>query len=143
MLIKKIIIAFIFLVPTTQANACIFDPFSNVAAHPDEVKQEHDIAFFGKLESLINDYKKREQTAYFSIVKIYKSDVLSTVKITNKLSSSCSRPFGKVGSVYYVYADKMEKEDGYEIDGYASFVSFTTALEADMNFAIEVEQVVD
>ena len=52
--------------------------------------------------------------------------------IINKLHSSCSRPFSKVETAYYVFANKTNKENEFIIDGYATFVPLKVAIETNM-----------
>jgi len=128
---KKSITTIFLLILSAQAYACIISPLYDVAMNVEKFKKKADLVFFGKLEqtTLINKYI---HASNFTIIKTYKGKASKQVTIINKLHSSCSRPFSKVGTAYYVFANKTNKENEFIIDGYATFVPLNVAIETNM-----------
>ena len=115
-----------------DAQTCPIDPWYRVAKDYERFFEEADVVFLGKLDSYEKS-GKYDQLADFTVVKSFKGvmNFGESVTVKNRHNSSCSRLFHPVNSAFYVFA-KMSEADGLIINGYATFVPMSVALETDM-----------
>ncbi|MEP4548154.1 MAG: hypothetical protein ABJ000_18375 [Saccharospirillum sp.] len=95
----------------------------------EQLFDESDIVFWGRLDSELVNTKDREQLAKFTIIKSYKGEISGQIAIVNELSNSCSRVFEMPMSAYYVYAKNDDEDGNYRISGRATFVPLEYSIE--------------
>ncbi|MAQ99463.1 MAG: hypothetical protein CMI00_02890 [Oceanospirillaceae bacterium] len=124
---RSIIIFLLCFLLSLTSNACIVPPSQRITSEEARFFDKADVVFFGRLDAEHIDDNAIKQTAVFTVIKSYKGNTRGKVTVINRMTSSCSRPFEKPGSAYYIYAQTTDDESSYLIDGFASFVSLEDA----------------
>ncbi len=125
----------ILLASYTHASGCIIDPYQATIMRSDQLKEQSDVIFFGKLVNLETSLEGK-QVATFFVIKSFKGGLSGRVVVRNEVLSSCFRPFQTIDSAYYVFATESRSEGQYEITGSVSsgFVPLEWAVEQEWDF---------
>ncbi|NIB41722.1 hypothetical protein HBA55_19105 [Pseudomaricurvus alkylphenolicus] len=129
----KIVAFFLLLIFFySSAYACPIDPWYRVANNYENFLENADVVFLGKLDTYEME-SELKQIATFIIIKGFKGDLKFGEKIVvkNHHNTSCSRQFHPPGAAFYVFANNVDS-GSYIIDGYATFVPMSVALETNM-----------
>lgn len=130
---RKLLLTLSISILVSPAFSCPIEPAYRLAGAPEKFIEQSDVVFFGKLVGF-EDFRESEQIVEFSVEKVIKGNLPDTVTVINKLHTSCSRIFQVKGSKYYVFAGKTSDSKVLLIDGYASFVPESVAIEKGATF---------